>query len=87
MTLELTPGPGVQLASVKPEPTSPETVPPTVYVAGGGGGGGGELESPPPHPAMSRARNPTDPIERNMMIPLKWFADGDHLSPNAPGRA
>ena len=43
--------------------------------------------APPPHPTMSRARNVTDPIKRNMMIPLRWFADGDHLSLKAPGRA
>jgi hypothetical protein len=36
---------------------------------------------------MSRARNVTDPIERNMMIPLKRFADADHLSLKALGRA
>ena len=29
----------------------------------------------------------TDPIERNMMFPLHWFADGGHLSPKALGRA
>jgi len=54
--------------------------------------GGGGLEAlpvppPPPHPTMNRARNVTDPIERNMMIPLQWFFDGDHLSLKAPGRA
>src|SRR5256885_3023316 len=64
----------LQIASANPEPTSPDTMPPTVYPFGGGGGGGGgsEPESPlpPPHPTMSRARNVTDPIERHMMIPL-----------------
>jgi hypothetical protein len=25
---------------------------------------------------MNRARNVTDPVERNMMIPLQQFADG-----------
>jgi len=59
------------LFNTKPGPLRPVTVPPTVNVAGGGG-----LEAPPPHPTMNRARNVTDPIERNMMIPLQWFADG-----------
>jgi hypothetical protein len=36
---------------------------------------------------MNRAKNVTDPIERNMMIPLQWFADGDQLSLKALGRA
>ena len=70
MTLELTPGPGVQLASVKPEPTSPDTVPPTVYPLVGGGGGGLEAPPPPPHPTMSKARTVTDPIKRSMTLPL-----------------
>src|ERR1700722_9039390 len=58
------------VCSTSPEPVSPVTVPPIEYVAGDGGG----LEAPPPpHPTMSRARNVTDPIERNMMIPLQRF--------------
>ena len=27
---------------------------------------------PPPHPTMSRARTVTDPMKRNMMIPLSY---------------
>ena len=73
------------MAIASPEPTSPETVPPTVYPETGGGGwgdgDGDELDaplppSPPPHPTMSRARNATGPIERNLMIPLQCLADG-----------
>jgi hypothetical protein len=43
-----------------------------------GGGGGGPESLPPPHPTMRKAKLVTNPIERNMMIPLQWFADGDH---------
>ena len=35
----------------------------------------------------TRARQVTNPIERNMMIPLWWFADGDQLSLKACGCA
>jgi hypothetical protein len=34
---------------------------------------------------MSRARNVTDPIERHMMIPLPWFADGAICRPKHLG--
>src|ERR1700739_30311 len=34
---------------------------------------------------MSRARNATDPIERNMMIPLQCLADGVICRPMHPG--
>jgi hypothetical protein len=36
---------------------------------------------------MSKARQVANPIERSMMIPLWQFADGDHLSLKALGRA
>jgi hypothetical protein len=36
---------------------------------------------------MSRARTVTDPMERNMIIPLWQFADGDRLSLKALGHA
>jgi hypothetical protein len=75
------------MASVKPEPNSPDTS--TLTAAGGGGvldASPPPLPSPP-HPNMSRARPITDPMKRNMFIPLLWFADEDHLSPNTAGRA
>jgi hypothetical protein len=56
-------------------------------VAGGDGSVWPESVPPPPQPTMDRARTVTDPIERNMMIPLQWFADGYHLSLKAPRRA
>jgi hypothetical protein len=50
--------------NTRPEPESPVTVPPTVYVAGGGGGGG--PESPPSH-AVSAARTAAAKPHRVML--------------------
>jgi hypothetical protein len=69
------------LCNTRPEPESPMTVPPKVYVAGGG------PPPPPPQATKRKARPITDPIKRNMMIPPQVFADGEQLSLKACGCA
>ena len=43
------------------------------------------VPSPPPHPTRNRVRNVTDPMKRDMMIPLQCLADGVICRPMHPG--
>jgi hypothetical protein len=69
--------------NTRPEPESPVTVPPTVYVAGGGGGAG--PESPPPH-AVSAARTAAAKPHR-VMLRIRDFILIPSLVINANGGA
>src|SRR5438309_7209910 len=75
--------PPKSLYNIRPEPASPMTVPPTVYVAGGGGGGG--PESPPPHAVSATSTVAAEP--HRAMLRIRDFILIPSLVINANGGA